>query len=188
MPAGTTGIIRPSSPEIARSTTESASPEKIAVSHIPVSKPGQVTPETPPEKEGEEKPAVGGMMISAEGIYSILIELPNTVMLTIRPSVGKELAISPEEEKMLKDWSMTLYDYCMRHGYTIPDYLELLPLVLTPAAFYLNRIRVVISAEEKKEKKPEPPIEIGVTEEPQNEEKAVDKVDMRGFEKSLGKM
>jgi hypothetical protein len=152
-------------------------------------------PETRHEPEKEQKSGVPGeevkpeiKMISPAGIYSIFIELPNNVIITIVPSIEKDLALTDEEVKMFKDWAMQTYDYCLSHGITIPDYLELLPILMTPAAFYLKRARMIISARQKKKEeekpKPEPPTP-GVDSNEENERKARELADMQKLEQKL---
>ncbi len=128
-------------------------------------------------------------MISPDGLY-MLVTAPNQILQLVYSDI-KELELDAEEEKYLKDWAAMTWQYCIEHGYHIPDYLQLVAIVMAPFGFYAKRTRLILAAQALKKPKPEEetPPPIGTHENPQNEDKAkTAQVDMDEMKRKLGGM
>jgi len=134
-------------------------PEPRRTEQPPPTKEGEK--ETPEEEKTDEQAAAGGEMIPPAGLYSIFVQLPNDFAILIYPDLEGELRLTPAEEAAMTQWAQMLYDYCIRHGITIPDYLELIPIVLIPLGFHAKRIKAIVAKvrAERAANKPPPMLE-----------------------------
>lgn len=153
--------------KMAPSPLERSEPTQVKVTHVPEPRKEPGFPEgeslgepREPEREGAEE--AQAQMIQPEGLYTIFIELPNNLYVLIQPELTDYLTITPAEENQMRSTCTMLYDYCVRHGIVIPDYLELLAIILQFAGFHIKRIQRVkkkfdADAEARRIKPPEHP-------------------------------
>ena len=157
---GVAAIKRASGPTVIR--VQHIQEEKRTELPTPKDEPRGVT-QGVPDQPGDTEASVAAApvvteMIPPVGLYSIFVELPNNFEILIFPELAGELKLSEEEEKAMMQWATMLYDYCVRHGITIPDYLELLPIILIPVGFHIKRVKLILR-KVKEEKASRVPVE-----------------------------
>lgn len=164
--------VEPSKPEAATPAPITPKPMKpvVAVNYVPVQKKAldiqepisqpvktdQPTETTETKTEGTNMGAAGYVFV-VEGVHNLL--------QTLFPDADLD-SLDEEDKKYLNDWGEMVEEYMQRHGYNVPDQLELLPILLMPIGFFSKDLRKIVASRKNKEiqKVPKPTASVPIPE------------------------